>query len=155
MRIGLIGDTDSGKTTTARALAKMLGDTVTFVDTPAQEAQTWLNRNSNLDGLLLVVSVMDGPMPYTKTHLEWASKVGIRPIGVWLNKLDMYDRSPELLEVIEMETRDVLAACGLEDEQIPVGVGSSLKILDPGNDESWNKRLRDFWGEVCRYSKGF
>ena len=78
---------------------------------------------------ILVVSAADGPMPQTREHILLARQVGVKYIVVYLNKCDMVD-DPELLELVEMEVRDLLSEYGFPGDEIPVIKGSSLKVLE-------------------------
>jgi len=82
-----------------------------------------------MDGAILVVSAADGPMPQTREHILLARQVGVKYIVVYLNKCDMVD-DPELLELVEMEVRDLLSEYGFPGDEIPVIKGSSLKVLE-------------------------
>ena len=82
-----------------------------------------------MDGAILVVSAADGPMPQTREHILLARQVGVKYIVVYLNKCDMVD-DPELLELVEMEVRDLLTSYGFPGDEIPVIKGSSLKVLE-------------------------
>ncbi len=130
MKIGIIGDKDAGKTTTAKALNNLVGGSVITWDTPGAEVSNWLKPNNKLDGLILVISAPDGPMPYTKKHVELAAKANVQPLAIWINKEDIFDKGPEILELIEMETRDLLSAYDLKDERIPTITGSALKAIN-------------------------
>ena len=82
-----------------------------------------------MDGAILVVSAADGPMPQTREHILLARQVGVKYIVVYLNKCDMVD-DPELLELVEMEVRDLLSEYGFPGDEIPIVKGSSLKVLE-------------------------
>ena len=82
-----------------------------------------------MDGAILVVSAADGPMPQTREHILLARQVGVKYIVVYLNKCDMVD-DPELLELVEMEVRDLLSSYDFPGDEIPVIKGSSLKVLE-------------------------
>ena len=84
---------------------------------------------AQMDGAILVVSAADGPMPQTREHILLARQVGVKYIVVFLNKCDMVD-DPELLELVEMEVRDLLTEYGFPGDEIPVIKGSSLKVLE-------------------------
>ena len=84
---------------------------------------------AQMDGAILVVSAADGPMPQTREHILLARQVGVKYIVVYLNKCDMVD-DPELLELVEMEVRDLLSEYGFPGDEIPVIKGSSLKVLE-------------------------
>ena len=82
-----------------------------------------------MDGAILVVSAADGPMPQTREHILLARQVGVKYIVVYLNKCDMVD-DPELLELVEMEVRDLLTSYDFPGDEVPVIKGSSLKVLE-------------------------
>jgi len=86
-----------------------------------------------MDGAILVVSAADGPMPQTREHILLARQVGIRYLVVFLNKVDMVDDA-ELLELVEMEVRELLSVYGFPGDEIPIIKGSALKGLE--GDES-------------------
>ena len=82
-----------------------------------------------MDGAILVVSAADGPMPQTREHILLARQVGVKYIVVYLNKCDQVD-DPELLELVEMEVRDLLSSYDFPGDEIPIIKGSSLKVLE-------------------------
>ena len=84
---------------------------------------------AQMDGAILVVSAADGPMPQTREHILLARQVGVKYIVVYLNKCDMVD-DPELLELVEMEVRDLLSSYDFPGDEIPIIKGSSLKVLE-------------------------
>ena len=101
------------------------------VDCPghADYVKNMITGAAQMDGAILVVSAADGPMPQTREHILLGSRVGIEYIVVFLNKADMVD-DPELLELVEMEVRDLLTEYGFPGDEIPVVKGSSLKVLE-------------------------
>ena len=84
---------------------------------------------AQMDGAILVVSAPDGPMPQTREHILLARQVGVPYIVVFLNKTDMMD-DPELLELVEMEIRDLLSSYNFPGDEIPIIRGSALKALE-------------------------
>ena len=82
-----------------------------------------------MDGAILVVSAADGPMPQTREHILLARQVGVPSIVVFLNKVDMVD-DPELLDLVEMEVRDLLTQYEFPGDTIPIVKGSALKALN-------------------------
>ena len=88
---------------------------------------------AQMDGAILVVSAADGPMPQTREHIVLARQVGVPHIVVFLNKADMVD-DEELLELVEMEVRDLLSSYDFPGDDTPIVVGSALKALE--GDES-------------------
>jgi len=116
------------------------------VDCPghADYVKNMITGAAQMDGAILVVSAADGPMPQTREHILLARQVGVKYIVVYLNKCDMVD-DPELLELVEMEVRDLLSEYDFPGDDIPIIKGSSLKVLestsqDP-NDEVYKPIL--------------
>ena len=101
------------------------------VDCPghADYVKNMITGAAQMDGAILVVSAADGPMPQTREHILLARQVGVKHIVVYLNKCDMVD-DPELLELVEMEVRDLLSSYDFPGYDIPVVKGSSLKVLE-------------------------
>ncbi len=101
------------------------------VDCPghADYVKNMITGAAQMDGAILVVSASDGPMPQTKEHILLARQVGVKYIVVYLNKCDMVD-DPELLELVEMDVRDLLSKYDFPGDDIPVIKGSSLKALE-------------------------
>ena len=101
------------------------------VDCPghADYVKNMITGAAQMDGAILIVSAADGPMPQTREHILLARQVGVQYIVVYLNKCDMVD-DPELLELVEMEVRDLLTEYGFPGDEIPVIKGSSLKVLE-------------------------
>src|SRR4030095_4480748 len=88
---------------------------------------------AQMDGSILVVSAADGPMPQTREHILLARQVGVPSIVVFLNKVDMVD-DPELLDLVEMEVRDLLTQYEFPGDKIPIVRGSALKALNGDED---------------------
>ena len=101
------------------------------VDCPghADYVKNMITGAAQMDGAILVVSAADGPMPQTREHILLARQVGVKYIVVYLNKCDMVD-DPELLELVEMEVRDLLSTYDFPGDEIPIIKGSSLKVLE-------------------------
>ena len=101
------------------------------VDTPghADYVKNMITGAAQMDGAILVVSAADGPMPQTREHILLAKQVGVDYIIVYLNKTDMVD-DEELLELVEMEVRELLTEYGFPGDEVPVIKGSSLKVLE-------------------------
>lgn len=106
------------------------------VDCPghADYVKNMITGAAQMDGAILVVSAADGPMPQTREHILLARQVGVPHIAVFLNKADMVD-DPELLELVEMEVRDLLSAYGFPGDDVPVVIGSALKALSGEDSE--------------------
>jgi elongation factor Tu len=108
------------------------------VDCPghADYIKNMITGAAQMDGSILVVSAADGPMPQTREHILLARQVGVPAIVVFLNKVDMVD-DPELLDLVELEVRDLLKEYKFPGDDIPVVRGSALKALEgSGEDES-------------------
>lgn len=108
------------------------------VDCPghADYVKNMITGAAQMDGAVLVVSAADGPMPQTREHVLLARQVNVPFIVVFLNKVDMVD-DPELLELVELEVRDLLSSYGFPGDEIPVIRGSALHALEsgePGNE---------------------
>ena len=101
------------------------------VDCPghADYVKNMITGAAQMDGAILVVSAADGPMPQTREHILLARQVGVKYIVVYLNKCDMVD-DPELLELVEMEVRDLLSSYDFPGDEIPIVKGSSLQVLE-------------------------
>ena len=101
------------------------------VDCPghADYVKNMITGAAQMDGAILVVSAADGAMPQTREHILLARQVGVKYIVVYLNKTDMVD-DPELLELVEMEVRDLLTEYNFPGDEIPIIKGSSLKVLE-------------------------
>ena len=101
------------------------------VDCPghADYVKNMITGAAQMDGAILVVSAADGPMPQTREHILLAKQVGVPAIVVFLNKADMVD-DKELLELVEMEVRDLLTSYDFPGDQTPIVVGSALKALE-------------------------
>jgi len=101
------------------------------VDCPghADYVKNMITGAAQMDGAILVVSAADGPMPQTREHILLARQVGVPNIVVFLNKADMVD-DPELIDLVEMEVRDLLNEYEFPGDEIPVVVGSALKALE-------------------------
>jgi elongation factor Tu len=106
------------------------------VDCPghADYIKNMITGAAQMDGAVLVVSAADGPMPQTREHILLARQVGVPHIVVYLNKVDMVDDA-ELLELVEMEVRELLSSYGFPGDDIPVIAGSALKALEGAETE--------------------
>jgi len=106
------------------------------VDCPghADYVKNMITGAAQMDGAILVVSAADGPMPQTREHILLARQVGVPCIVVYLNKADMVD-DPELLELVQMEIRDLLSKYNFPGDKTPIIVGSALKALEGDQSE--------------------
>jgi elongation factor Tu len=103
---------------------------------------------AQMDGAILVVAATDGPMPQTREHILLARQVGVPSIVVFLNKCDMVD-DPELIDLVEMETRDLLTEYGFDGENCPVIRGSALKALE--GDPKWTPAIKELLDAIDSY----
>jgi elongation factor Tu len=120
------------------------------VDCPghADYIKNMITGAAQMDGAILVVSAADGPMPQTREHILLARQVEVPSIVVFLNKADMVD-DPELLELVEMEVRELLSAYEFPGDEIPVIAGSALKALE--GDEEHGKKILELMAAVDSY----
>src|SRR6202050_5268847 len=117
------------------------------VDCPghADYVKNMITGAAQMDGGILVVSAADGPMPQTREHILLARQVGVPAIVVFLNKCDMVD-DPELLELVELEVRDLLKSYQFPGNTIPVVRGSALKALE--GDAKYEKSILELMEAV-------
>jgi elongation factor Tu len=101
-----------------------------------------------MDGAILVVAATDGPMPQTKEHILLARQVGVPRIVVFMNKVDLVD-DPELLELVEMEIRELLTSYGFDGDNTPIIKGSASGALS--GDEKWVKTVTELMDAVDTY----
>ena len=122
------------------------------VDCPghADYVKNMITGAAQMDGAILVVSAADGPMPQTREHILLASRVGVDYIVVFLNKADMVD-DPELLELVEMEVRELLNEYNFPGDDIPVITGSALKALENPTDPEATKCIMELMDAVDSY----
>jgi len=126
------------------------------VDCPghADYIKNMITGAAQMDGAILVVSAADGPMPQTREHILLARQVGVPRIVVFLNKSDMVD-DPELIELVELEVRELLSKYNFPGDEIPIVVGSATKALEDlvaGNAESeWVKPVWELMDAVDTY----
>ena len=120
------------------------------VDCPghADYVKNMITGAAQMDGAILVVSAADGPMPQTREHILLSRNVGVPYIVVFLNKMDMVD-DEELLELVEMEVRDLLAEYDFPGDDVPVIAGSALKALE--GDESYEEKILELMAAVDEY----
>jgi elongation factor Tu len=120
------------------------------VDCPghADYVKNMITGAAQMDGAILVVAATDGPMPQTKEHILLARQVGVPRIVVFMNKVDLVD-DPELLELVEMEIRDLLTSYGFDGDNTPIIQGSATGAL--AGDEKWVKAINDLMEAVDTY----
>ena len=114
------------------------------VDCPghADYVKNMITGAAQMDGAILVVSATDGPMPQTREHILLAKQVNVPKIVVWLNKCDLVD-DPELLDLVEMEVRDLLTKYGFPGDKTPVIRGSAIKAIE--GDPNWTKKVEELF----------
>jgi elongation factor Tu len=122
------------------------------VDCPghADYVKNMITGAAQMDGAILVVSAADGPMPQTREHILLARQVGVPYIVVYLNKADMVD-DPELLELVEMEVRELLSEYDFPGDEVPVVVGSALRALEGDEGELGEQSITELMEAVDEY----
>ena len=93
---------------------------------------------AQMDGAILLLSAVDGPMPQTREHILLARQVGVPELVVFLNKCDLVD-DPELIELVEMETRDLLTKFGFNGSTVPFVRGNARGALDHPTDPQFSR----------------
>jgi elongation factor Tu len=122
------------------------------VDCPghADYVKNMITGAAQMDGAILVVSAADGPMPQTREHILLARQVGVPALVVYMNKVDMVD-DPELLDLVELEVRELLKSYQFPGDDIPVVRGSALMALEDKNAEQGEQSILKLMEEVDRY----
>jgi elongation factor Tu len=122
------------------------------VDCPghADYVKNMITGAAQMDGAILVVSAADGPMPQTREHILLARQVGVPRIVVFLNKADMVD-DEELLELVELEVRELLSAYEFPGDEIPIVTGSALQALDNPDDAEKTKCITELMEAIDTY----
>ena len=117
------------------------------VDCPghADYVKNMITGAAQMDGAILVIAATDGPMAQTREHILLARQVGVPKMVVFLNKCDMVD-DPELLDLVEMEVRDLLNEYGYEGDETPIIRGSALKALE--GDPEWTAKIEELMDAV-------
>ena len=117
------------------------------VDCPghADYVKNMITGAAQMDGAILVVAATDGPMPQTREHILLSRQVGVPKMVVFLNKCDMVD-DPELIDLVEMEVRDLLSEYGFEGDETPIIRGSALKALE--GDPNWLAPIKELLDAV-------
>jgi elongation factor Tu len=120
------------------------------VDCPghADYVKNMITGAAQMDGGILVVSATDGPMPQTREHILLSRQVGVPHLVVFMNKCDMVD-DEELLELVEMEVRDLLSEYDFPGDDIPVIKGSALKALE--GEAAWEEKIHELMNAVDEY----
>jgi elongation factor Tu len=123
------------------------------VDCPghADYVKNMITGAAQMDGAILVVSAADGPMPQTREHILLARQVNVPYIIVFMNKVDMVD-DPELLELVELEVRELLSAYQFPGDETPIIKGSALKALESGDPKSeWGLKITELMDALDSY----
>jgi len=122
------------------------------VDCPghADYVKNMITGAAQMDGAILVVSAADGPMPQTREHILLARQVGVPAMVVFLNKVDLVD-DPELLELVEMELRELLSSYDFPGDDIPIIPGSALAALEDGDEETDKNAIMKLMEAVDTY----
>ncbi len=122
------------------------------VDCPghADYVKNMITGAAQMDGAILVVSAADGPMPQTREHILLARQVGVPYLVVFMNKVDMVDDA-ELIELVEMEIRELLTSYGFPGDDIPVIKGSALAALEGNNDPIGKDKVLELMAAVDSY----
>jgi elongation factor Tu len=122
------------------------------VDCPghADYVKNMITGAAQMDGAILVVSAADGPMPQTREHILLARQVGVPALVVFLNKVDMVD-DPELLELVELEVRELLSSYDFPGDDIPFVSGSATEALNDGNKETGHDAVLKLMEAVDAY----
>ncbi len=122
------------------------------VDCPghADYVKNMITGAAQMDGAILVVSAADGPMPQTREHILLARQVGVPALVVYLNKIDMVD-DPELIELVEMELRELLSSYQFPGDDIPIIKGSALCALEDRDAEMGEKSILELMAAVDSY----
>ncbi|GAA6238270.1 MAG: elongation factor Tu [Spiroplasma phoeniceum] len=118
------------------------------VDCPghADYVKNMITGAAQMDGAILVVAATDGPMPQTREHILLSRQVGVPKMVVFLNKCDMMDGDTEMMDLIEMEVRDLLSEYGFDGEKTPVIRGSALKALE--GDAQWEEKIMELMNVI-------
>ncbi len=122
------------------------------VDCPghADYVKNMITGAAQMDGAILVVSAADGPMPQTREHILLARQVGVPAIVVYMNKVDQVD-DPELLELVELELRELLSSYDFPGDDIPIVKGSALNALEDGDTTTGKDTILELMSEVDAY----
>ncbi|MEQ8807333.1 MAG: GTP-binding protein, partial [Rhodospirillales bacterium] len=175
--IGTIGHVDHGKTSLTAAITKILAETggatysaydqidkapeekargitisTAHVDCPghADYVKNMITGAAQMDGAILVVSAADGPMPQTREHILLARQVGVPALVVFMNKVDQVD-DEELLELVEMELRELLSSYDFPGEDIPIVKGSALAALEDSDAKTGHDAVLELMKAVDDY----
>jgi len=124
------------------------------IDCPghADYVKNMITGAAQMDGAILVVSAADGPMPQTREHILLARQVNVPAIVVFMNKVDMVE-DEEILDLVELEIRELLSSYGFPGDDIPIVRGSALKAMESDGDleDEWNKKIIELMDAVDGY----
>ncbi|QZD95654.1 elongation factor Tu [Qipengyuania gelatinilytica] len=122
------------------------------VDCPghADYVKNMITGAAQMDGAILVVNAADGPMPQTREHILLARQVGVPALVVYMNKVDQVD-DEEILELVELEVRELLSEYGFDGDDIPIIKGSALAALEGRDEEIGEKSIRELMEAVDTY----
>src|ERR1700691_3440529 len=122
------------------------------VDCPghADYVKNMITGAAQMDGAILVVSAADGPMPQTREHILLARQVGVPALVVFMNKVDLVD-DPELLELVELEVRELLSFYNFDGDNIPITQGSAVCALENRNPEMGENAILELMAAVDAY----
>src|SRR3954470_19175536 len=120
------------------------------VDCPghADFVKNMITGAAQMDGAILVVSAVDGPMPQTREHILLARQVNVPSIVVFLNKCDLVD-DPELLDLVELEVRELLSKYNYPGDELPVIRGSAMKAIE--GDKAWIEKIQELYDALDNY----
>lgn len=107
-----------------------------------QDIKNMITGAAQMDGAIIVVSATDGQMPQTREHLLLARQVGIKKLVVFINKVDMI-ADPEMLELVDMEMRDLLSTYNFDGENTPIVMGSALAALEGRNNDIGAEKIQE------------
>ena len=114
----------------------------TYFTDIAIDIKNMITGAAQMDGAIIVVSATDGQMPQTREHLLLARQVGIKKLVVFINKVDMIS-DPEMLELVDMEMRDLLSTYDFDGENTPIIMGSALAALEGRDNERGAEKIRE------------
>src|SRR5437868_8275265 len=122
------------------------------IDCPghADYVKNMITGAAQMDGAILLLSAADGPMPQTQEHVLLARQVGVPDLVVFLNKCDLVD-DPELIELVEMETRELLSKYGFAGDQVPFIRGNAKGALDHPTDPTFSRCIEELLAALDRY----
>lgn len=135
---------------TAHVEYETVGRHYAHVDCPghADYVKNMITGAAQMDGAILVVAATDGPMPQTKEHILLARQVGVPQLVVFMNKVDLVD-DPELLELVEMEVRELLSSYGFDGDNTPIIQGSATGAL--AGEQKWMDKITELMDAVDSY----